>query len=667
MNERHTMRNKKSISFLLGLTLSTANISPIYAGTDDGDGGEQDNDFTDFIVPYPIIFPDFDAHRGRKLVQLPGTDIPDQCQIQQDQCQKLDAGQTVDVEGDTLEPFPHVRKKALKPDPHGRQVITLDHGNVANPFMIYDEGHHHVGLLLGVGAVEPHSSVGVNILSKWQRTKGSWAQRLGPNYTEAKDMKRGKTPKKASHFDKWQLGDSMRKTGIAGLTLYGGLSVASADARAGGFLRGIWARNIQKMSANLIRVTFTREREEGPLTRLQVLPLEKSEMRKTHNQELSRVYLFDLNNDKERKALERLLKKNILPAENSVQNIADEGEATLLTSRNIKRQKVSKTPFQAGIPFIVRYRTTRHIDKPSTVILNHRNGHETKSKSKAYLKQSNHRYINAKKPNGDKRRRYFTHTHQHYNRAYAGTAVSGFNHSQKDLSRDGYLHVQVSFSHDNPKVKKVNKYLNTFWRKIGIKDFVIDTNYEENARIGYVELNYNLKVGPEALAKLSSVTQSNKDVFKGVATMLMDDYFNNQKDPFKLCDSSHDSLKKRCIVNERERTLESLKNVHKYINKLNKDKVKNSSSSMANYLAKIARELSTNHFVLHTFITSLPENPNGYSKLEIFGERFLGKRFNVDPNKTQGVDESVADSVEEELYTVDWDKDNLANEGNEIF
>lgn len=694
------MSNLKYKIILAVLALCVGNFSVVNAGTDDDcDDGNHDGDFICGLIPVPVFFPDFDAHGGRALTQLPAPLPVQKCvkQVAVKQCQVPTKGKQVDdpaviptllpvanagdataandadsdsessSSSDEDKPFPHERDSTYV-DPFNRNVITLDHGSRKNRFLVGDSRIYHVGALIGIAGVDPHSGAQVSLLTKLQHTRARWANRLAYSYADAREMKWGETPKKAKDFDSWEFGDWMRKNGIVGVNTYVGGGWVTVDARVGVLMRGIWSRHIQKIGQNLIRVTFTREKEKGKLARAQLMPSQKTEIKHVDNDEETKVYIFDISREDEAKALEDLLNKNMLPAKDFAEELAEDEKATVLTTRTVERKRKSTTPFQFGMPVMFRCRTSKHNDRSVSSITNHRNDHETVISSKAYLHQDFYRHINLPKRKSNKKWKYFSHTHQSYNRSYAGSVVEtgemGLKGSIAAASR--HLHVQIQFSHDNAKVKKVNQYSDRISRKIGVNDFVIDTKYEKDARIGNVVIAYTMKVSNDALEHLigknSTVMRS---LFIEKADELIDHYFYTLRDPHEL--NSHDNyrLKQRRIRKIREETHESLMAIENYLLKLNQPKVRASARESALYIAKLARELSTNHFVLHSFILALPPNPTGYGKLEISGERFLAKRFNVDPTGPQGVD--TADHGDDNDFIVDWANIDVNEEGNDFF
>lgn len=666
---------------LLMAIFSMSIVLPIFAGDDDDfdlDGGFDGIPIVGY--PVPIFIPYLDGHSGRALVQMPAPVAAAPIALQAKPVAKVEQEEPLQEKGaveeqaaaedqataqEEAQVFPHETKKPMSDPKFNRQVVTLDHGCPNNPYQVCDHGLFHLGALVGAGVVEPHSGVQGNLISRWQKAKGKWSHRWAHSYDDAKKMKWGKTPKKAKDFDTWEIGDWMRKNGIADLTVYGGVSWATADVRGGGLVQGTWSRHIQKLGKNLIRVSFTKEKGVGGTARVQALPLEKTEGKKVKNFEESKVFLFDLQNKEERKALKAVLKKRVLRGGKRAKKLAEKNGATMLTSRKIKRSKDTSTPFSAGIPFMVRYRSSHHRDKPVVKIVNHRNGNMTTIKSRAYLQQNMHRYLNFR--NKGKKWKYFKYSHQHYNRAFAGSIVNfstedGVN-AQKQNER--HLNVQISFSHDRAKVKKVNKYVRKFSKHIGINDFVLDTGYKKGARIGYVELVYSLKVGPEALEQLVADAVSYNSLFTNFAHDSITNYFNTLNDPHNIC-RSHIKNRYLCIKHTRYKTLKSLKRIERNLRRLGDEKVMKSRSRSAKLLAKIARELSTNHFVLHSFLLALPRNDDGYGKLEIFGERFLAKKFSVDPGLMQSERNDVStygQEDEDEVLSLDWHKTDALEEG----
>lgn len=711
---------KCQISILVILAICFSFVSPINAGFDDDVDGHGDCDWDMDNgcgwIPVPLFWPDFDFHRGRALVQMPGTTVAvavpapavpvvqKQCAVQQTQAQvqsqvdvKADAqcdaqaGAQIDAQADAQTgveikrlpdaqepidltgmeevklPFPHA-ELAPSLDKHGRRVIKLDHGSKENPQMVYDHGLLHIGLLLGAAIVEPHTGIQFNFLSKWQLTKGEWSLRYAANYEDACKMKWGKAPKKISDFDKWEIGDWQRKNGIVGLTLYAGVGWFSADARAGAMVRGVWSRTIEKSSETLIRVGFTREVEGGPVARLQLVPLQKSEVRRLYNSEDTRVYLFDISVEDDRKALEYILNRNMLPAKSSAEELVNEGKGSKLTTRDVSRKRTTVTPMSFGIPFIFRMRYSNYNDSMVSVINNNRNDADTVITAKSYLRQRMHRHVNGRR-HEYKKWKHFMHTHQHFDRSFAGIVATAYAPSDRDtiVDRTRHLDVQVSFSHDNVKVKKVNKYLKRISASVGLNDVVLDTDYKKGKRIGNVQINYKLKVGDKALKSIVTGQEKKKRIFTKLAHNVVDDYFvGPNADPHGLCDSSHPRLRQRCIRKYHEETIDALRDIEKYLHKLKKEKVEESDKKSAKYLALISKKLATNQFVLHTFLRTLPHKETGYGKLEVFGQGFIAKRIPTDPNKDRGDIFDRDDVLDDGDLVIDRERTNAGEEGNDL-
>ena len=661
---------KCQISIVVILAICLTGISPIFAGTDDDDGDHNGWDLSigGGLMAVPIFWPDFDYHRGRAPIQLPGTTTPAALPLakQVSQQEQLLGSQTdlVDQPQQNKPSFPQVSEKPALDIYNGKQVVHLEHGTKNNPYLVYDQGLVHLGALVGATFVHPPTFLQATVLTKLQWTRGEWAHRYAENHEAASKMKWAKTPKKVSDFETWEIGDWTRKNGISGFTIYAGVAVMATDARAGGITRGIWSRTIQKVGETLIRISLTRETESGPIARVQALPMTKMETREVSNTEDTRVYLFDLTKEDDRKAVELVLDKNMLPAKSLADDLAEDGMGTLLTTRQIKRERNTDTPFSIGIPFLARARWAKHKDSAASTITNHRDDTATTITSKAYLHQTMHRHVNAPKKNKGKKWKYFMHSHQHYNRSYAGIAAVKTNQGDKNsvAARTRHLDVQILFSHDNAKVEKFNKYAERISRKIGLSDVLLDTDYQTDARIGFVQIVYKLKVGNDALRQLIE-DNANEELFTERAHEMIDDYFFIEHDPHSLCDFSDSMVRLRCIEDARKDAIKSLAKIEKYLLKLYQDDVEASDEQTARYLAKIARELSTSHFVLQTFLLSLPEKENGYGRLEIYGEQFLAKRLAVDPRVNHKVDLAAEDVLEEENnILLDWNRIDAAED-----
>jgi hypothetical protein len=679
------------------------------------------NSFSPDPLPVPLIIPEGDQDQGRGAVQEP-SDLP------------------------PARTFPHRLKDPRIDEKYGRQVITLDGGSPDNPYQICDRGMFYLGALLGVGFVEPHSWVQFNVLSKWKLTSGNSSHRRAENYDQGVSRKWAKYPKKVEHFDEWKVGDWIRRNGNFSLALYAGVSYFAPDMRIGLMSEVVESIHFKKLGPQQIRVSITKEAGGGVVARAQLLPFQKGEAKDVGNLERTRVYIFNIAKDDERKALDDLVQRNVIFAGKEAYHAAKHNNATLLTSRYIKRHKTTFTPVQGGVPILARGRISWHVDRYRTAITTHRGDTKYNFTAKAYYKQSTYRHKNFKMNRGShkgKSWRNFMDKHRHYNRAYQGGVVKAPRTNVDELLNQGarkdgvwqftnanplkkdnqiidfnlikeaapiplivrpnqrYLHMQRSFTNDRVQAKEVNGYIKTILKKIGVNDYMVDSGYKKSAMVGYIEITWNLRVGPNAIGQIASEAALNKNLFKDTANELIDDYFSKTDDEFKndphsIC-RSHIKNTNLCQRMVRHETQSSLLVIAKKLRSLEKHKIAKSATKTSSRLAAIAKELSTNQFVLQAFIKKLRPNSDGYGRLQIFGERVLGREFNTDPgqnmrelnsftkpsssgSEAQGQDEnllsqddSIIDSdnsedpdVVDEFFEVDWDRINNRDAANEL-
>jgi hypothetical protein len=617
-------------------------ISPLWAGYDDDIESCDDHscDMDDILIPVPLVFPIFNAYRGRAIIQMPGPAVilaPIYQAVAQHMDDQGSQEQTISAMPNSnvseinknRDNFSHETDKPRKDEKHNRKTIRLDHGTPSNPCHVSDHGLVQGGVVAKISVIEPHSGTKASLRSKWTYTRNNWANRFAANNNDARNMKWGKTPRKASDFDSWEIGDWIRKGGIAGAGLYLGAGwLIGLNGRGGVELYGTWTRQIQKIAENVIRVTLTRETKGGPVA-IARAGIVRSEINRVINQETTRDYLFDLDIKEERNALEDLLNKNILPAKDLAEKLAEDDQATKLTTKHVIGSRSSNTPFQIGIPLICRYRICKYIDRPVTTTIDHRNGRETTVNVKAYLHQKTHLHIN--RP-GHKHRKwkYFPYTSQYYNKTYAGSVVAKIDPQDKDtINIARYLRVQVTYSHDNVKVKAANKYSDKIAAAVGINDYIIDLGYKNNARIGHLQIHYTLDVPNQQLEEL--ITKNAKqELLINAALDAIDDYFYVQKDPHNMCDRSSAKKLARCIKEIRFETKAAAIYVGNRLLALNKKQVRESVTLSTKYLAKIAKGLATNQFILQSFLKALPDYDDGYARLEIYGEQVSAKRLQID-------------------------------------
>lgn len=612
-----------------------------------------------------MIAPDLDGHGGRTLIQLPPRTVT--VPIQQ---KKLMTSISNDDNGPS--PFAKRRLEPFK-DTFGRHVITLKQGSPHNPYIVSDHGLFHVGLMLGTGIDSPNAFVQGMFIAKPELGKSIWATRRVENYDDAKRLKKITAPKHVEDFDSWTIGDSVGRHGITNLTVCAGIVWMSGDARGGSLLEGAWSREIVKLSHNLIRVSFTRDYGFGGRAQSLAIPFSDVEGDHVRMNEHARVYLFNLDNEEHRAALNKVLRKNIIPGDLEAKKATQNAAATQLSARSVYRNRSTKTPIRISVPFIARAGISRHTDHLEMVLANRRNGNEIVTKRKAYLYQSSYRHINGPQKLG-KSWKHFKFTHFQYHRVFAGTVkrfpVTRDHDFKKQHQRS--IDVSLSFSHDHVKAKTVHRYLQKFARKVGINDYVIDTGYRENETIGYAKITYTLNVDQDALQHLIDGAKGNRTFFLPEASALIDTYFNEKNDPHGLCRSkikSHNF----CVAILRFKTMRALSYMSHKLRHLDDKKVRNSRKKTVDSLAKIARKLDTNQFVLNAFLMQLPLSHKSYSRLQIFGEQFLGEQFTTDPPLQKHLVPNAAsdlshgqtfgDRHNDELIEFD---DDARNEGNDL-
>lgn len=626
--------------FIVFLSLYLSFFKPLYSGSDSDfsvDITDQGNDGGDIgfdIFGIPILLPYADYHKQRLNIKLrppaPAFSNPAVAPLG---LQKPGQGQNdfmLPLEEDlNLQDKSSISERH---DKYGREIFTLDHGSEDDPYLTRDFGILNLGLLAGVSFTDPDSYVvQYNALMKLFYTSGTWSDRIVDNYDESKNIKKLKFPKKPKHFDDWKNGDKIEVSGNMAVALYAGVSVILADARAGSILIGKWHKKIEKLDENTVRISYTRNGGGGLTMRIQPLPLAKIEGTALKEWEGTLVYNFDRSTEEGRKALKDALHDKIF-----IKQDTDEDNVTLLTERHTSGKKIRKN-LQIGFPFIARARTSWHKVKLSQDTLKNRNNTKVKLASKGYLKQKAYRHINLPKTNKHKKWKHYAYTNFHYNRAAEGSAVIVKNNDNKEVKRSEMkLVMEISFSHDKVKVKKVNEYNKKISRKVGLNDYVIDTGYKKKKQIGYVGISYRLNVGTEALNSIINKAHENKHLFDDVSHNLLTQYFREKNDPHSICRGKLTN-KNLCINYVSWKTKRGLDKVSHYLRKLHKSKVAKSKSSSSTYLAKIARKLRANQFVLQSFVASLPENPRGYGIYSLEGAEFYGEKFIIDPNNQRPI------------------------------
>lgn len=656
---------------------------------------------------FPMAMPDADQHRGRGLVRiapqmlplslvaaaptpivtkslaLPKQDLPKALMVnkgsnkiipplKQPQAVLAPYGMPENRPEKIAEPnmkraFPH-RLKTPRPDPkYGRKVLTLPSASPDDPYVVLEKGLFYGGMLLSMTFIEPHTLIQFNGMTKFKITSGNSSHRRADNYDDAIRKSWAKYPKKVKDFEKWKNGDWVRRHTSFSMAFYAGAAYFLPDARSGIVTETVRSIHYQKLDADHIRISITKEFGAGAVARISAAPFNKAEAKKLHNRERTYVYLFDLTKENEFKALEDVVERSIIFAGDEAYHAAKHDEAVMLTSRLIKRNKSNKTPLQLGIPLLCRARTTWQTDKYRTAITTRRAGTEYFYIAKAYNKQSLYRHKNFKKYQGShkgKAWKNFTDKHYHYNRSYTGGVVKppkigGIDRPLEIVSQQNnniellqvrkrkatgnekkvryrYINIQRSFSNDRVTADDVNTFLKKFSRKAGVNDYKIDVGYKSSALIGYAEVRWDFRVGPNAIDIIVKKAVADKDLFKQHADDVMDEYFAEKdgvkNDPHKFCRSKI-IPRDFCIERLRKNTHDSLKEIAKTLRKLNEESIAKSSSKSASKLSKIAKILATHQFILQAFILAMPPNHDGYGRLQVFGERFAGKEFNTDPHR----------------------------------
>lgn len=698
------------ISIWLLINFFLISCSPLFAG------GNEDFDCTaddsGGITPLANFIPwfmiDFDQHQGRGLVQLPPVVLPPmglpaivvqtqkgvaKCQtpsaLKQENSIAVADEQKDSKEKEPTREFPHRRKEARVDKKFGREVITLSPGSPDNPYQVFEHGLFYFGAMFSVSFVEPNTLMQFNGMTKFKLSKGNSSHSRAKNYEDGIKKSHAKYPKKVDDFEKWENGDWIRRHTTFSMAFYAGVSYFLPEARTGIITEAVRSIHYQKLDEDHIRVSITKEIGAGVVARAQAAPFNKTEAKKQYNRERTYVYLFDLTKDDERKALEDVVERNVIFAGDEAYHAAKHDEATLLTSRLIKRNKATKSPWQVGIPLLARARMTWHTDKYRTEITTHRGDTQYFFVAKAYTKQTAWRHKNLKGHRGShegKKWKHFMDKHQQYNRSHQGGVVkppkiNGVDQPlQLNRQHDGslqftqlqpktsdedrkisyrYINIQRSFNNDRVEAKKVNSYIKKFLRKAGVNNYVVDVGYKSDAMIGYAEVRWDLRVGPNAINQVAKLANDTKKLFKDDANRLIDDYFSLpdgdvKNDPHNLC-RSHVQNTNLCIRMLRRTTQKTLREIESHLRSLQDESVIKSAGKSASHLAKISRKLSTNQFVLQAFIMKLPPSLDGYGRLQVFGERFLGREFNTDPGQNMRENHS---------FTAPW-TDAPSSDGNE--
>lgn len=575
---------------------------------------------------------------------------------------------TIQEDGNGGRTFPHRLLNPRIDEKYGRTVITLEGGSPDNPYQVCDRTMFYVGALIGVGFVEPHSWVQFNAISKWKYTRSKATFRSFDNYDDAIRVKKLKYPEKVEDFDTWKSADWLRRNGMVSLSASLGISYFLPDVRAGALGEYEVSARFEK-DGKLIRVSLTYEVNIGAIARAQIVPLQKAEAKDQGVYENTRVYVYDLTKDNERNDLDDLVRRNILRTRNAADKDVKDGDATLLTTRIIKRHKSTFTPLQVGFPIIVRAHKTWKIDRYQTKITT-KSGIDYKFRAKAHYVNTTFRNLNFKKFRGShkgKSRRHFTHHHREYNRGFQGGVVKpprfkGDDHKlQMVVKSDGsfhyverkrtdeemqrfrnqrYIQVQYHYFNDRVDAKTVNSYVKKFNKKVGVNHYMVDSGYRSNAEIGDATVRWDLRVGPNAIDYITkNIVESDnyKHFFKPTANELINEYFAKRtdgfkNDPHKIC-RSRVKHTEACIWLVRHKTQRTLVSLAKKLKRLEKESIVKSSSKTTEILADIAKDLGTNQFVLQAFLFELPPNLDGYGRLQVFGERILARRFNTDPGK----------------------------------
>lgn len=623
-----------SQTLIFSFYLAASSFS-LAADSDDIDSYHDYDAVTESIILSPIIFPIIDKHRGRRIIQQAP---PEKCSKKCEKgYEKIDENQpsyplqTATRMQHLPSGFKHEDFDQHIKDRTQRRIEMLEHGSVHNQFIVEDQNFLQGGLVLGGSVIDPHTIFGDSFLNKVQGTLSYFSRRHVNNYQDAVHSRWRQTPKRAQDFSSWNIGDSLRKYGVTSVSLYTGPRAMTIDLRAGSMMQGMWSRTITKISDTQIRVSFSKEEEAGPKVRARLTHRQNFEIKKIHNRESAYVYLFDLTNPTEKDALELLLNQDILPGSDIAKDLADNEEALLLTNNKIERTRKAKTPLQGGIPLMVRVRYARSVDENHVASFDYRNHNETNIAAKIITKNKMYRHINASRLEDNKSRKYFTHSHAHFDHTYRA-AVTQFKNANNPLlsMTNQNLEIEIAFSHDNAKVRKVDKYFAAIASEVGINDFIINTGYKKNARIGYVRLAYNLMIDSKTINKIAKISHNNDDLFAKESQILIDKYFNKNNDPHEYCRSP---MHERCERNLREQTLDALKKIRHILAKINRSNCEKNSQGNQKPLAKIAKLLTTNQFVLQSFIVALPSKKESYGKLSIVGTQLLPRSFNVDANR----------------------------------
>jgi hypothetical protein len=649
--------------FWLLLAFLSSTLSPVYSGSesqddmhDDGDDGGADGGGLD-ILGIPMIYPWLDGYGVREIQQYPAP--VDTYTIEDPACippvippkDKLCSQADDAIDQDYYQPAP-IADEELKelstaqnpPEPtvpvdkYGRKIITLDHGSEDNPHMVRDKRVINAGLFAGVSFIDPNIYfIQYNGGVRFSGTTASFAEQIAENYAQARKIKHLKIPTKPRHFDKWDNGNDMLLKGSMAVALYAGVSAVISDVRAGVRVEGLWTKHITKLTESLIRISFTREGGVGGTGRIQPVPLSKAEGNALKHWEGTQVYTFDRSTKEGRKQLKHALNNRII-----INQKTDNDNVTLLTDRSTSLQKISHN-LQTGIPFTIRLRASSHRIKMSQQIENKRNKNKTKIARHGHLKQTAVRYVNIPKTQKGKNWEDYPHTSYVHNKISEGSAKVVKNKYTNKVKRSEIrLAVEVSFVRSKVKSKHVDSYNRSIAKRVGINDLDIKTGYKKNKTIGYAAAIYKLNVKTAALNHIIERAMENKHLFDEPASQLFKTYFKDKHDPHSICRGTLTN-RRMCIQFIKLNTKRKLDKIAHDLRQLNKEKNIKSKSASSTFLANIARRLRTNQFVLQSFITQLPPNIRGYGTFEIKGEKFLGKKFIVDPDNQR---ESLGDTHE---------------------
>lgn len=297
-----------------------------------------------------------------------------------------------------------------------------------------------------------------------------------------------------------------------------------------------------------------------------------------------------------------------------------EKNINLKTIKNIKKEQ----SIEVGIPFIAKTRrSNRSLNHISSITVND-DKKPKKTYSTTHLQQKVHSYVNVPDVDEVKPWKNFKYVHQNYTKECEGCV-------QSNLKNDRNLRVQIEFNHDKMKVSKFDKYNSKITKKVGVNDFVIDTGYQPESVIGYAEIKYLLNVDEDALDQVIDEAVLDKKIFIKNANQLLINYFCIKKDPHNICPNKA-PFKQICESWIWHNTHSVLRNIVLKLRRLNNAKIKKSRNKTSAVLASIARDLKYNQFVLHTFISALPQKEGGYSSYQVAGERFLPKQVIADPD-----------------------------------